>query len=104
MIKVTNKEEFSKCCELMNSIDKESRLLGWSLIQNCMEVPKNLYLRVLTPHFIDKYEFITYMQERLSIKPEFIKQGILLYDLIFKGKYKYSYLSATLFIKDDKSN
>lgn len=100
MIKVTNKEEFSKCCELMNSIDKESRLLGWSLIQNCMEVPKNLYLRVLTPDFINYYEFMNYMQERLLIKSD-IKPGILLYDLVFKRKYRYHDQLAILFIKDD---
>lgn len=104
MIKVTNRKEFTKCCKLMNSVDKESRLLGWGLIQDCMEVPKNLYIRILTPHFINKYKFMEYMQERLSCKPKFIKPGIMLYDLVFKGKYKYRYQSATLFIKDDQSN
>lgn len=104
MIKVTNRKEFTKCCELMNSIDKESRLLGWSLIQDCMEVPKNLYLRVITPDFIYDYEFMDYIQKRLLFGSTIIKSGILLYDLIFKGKYKYRSQLATLFIKDDKSN
>lgn len=104
MIKVTNRKEFSKCCELMNSIDKESRLLGWSLIQDCIEVPENLYIRVLTPHFINEYEFMKYIQERLLYKPKVIKQGIMLYDLVFKGRYKYHTQLATLFIKDDQSN
>ena len=104
MIRIINQEEFKKCCELMNSVDKESRLLGWSLIQDCMKVPENLYIRVLTPNFIDEYEFMKYMQERLSCKPKFIKQGIMLYDLVFKGKYKYHYQFATLFIKNDQSN
>lgn len=88
----------------MNSIDKESRLLGWGLIQDCMEVPENLYMRVVTSNFIEEYEFMKYMQERLSIPPKFIKQGILLYDLVFKGKYKYHSQLAILFIKDDQSN
>lgn len=87
----------------MNSIDKESRLLGWSLIQDCMEVPENLYIRVLTPGFIHNYEFIYYMQERLLVVSD-IKPGILLYDLIFKGKYKYHNQLATLFIENDQSN
>ena len=104
MIRITNQEEFKKCCELMNSIDKESRLLGWSLIQDCMEVPENLYIRVLTPHFINEHEFMKYIQERLLYNSKFIKHGIMLYDLVFKGKYKYYDQLATLFIKDDKSN
>lgn len=104
MIKVTNRKEFIKCCKLMNSIDEESRLLGWSLIQDCMEVPENLYIRVLTPSFINEYEFMKYMQERLLYEPKFIKQGIMLYDLVLKGKYKYHTQIARLFIKNDKSN
>lgn len=104
MIKITNKKEFSKCCKLMNSIDKESRLLGWGLIQNCIEVPKNLYLRVITPDFIYEYEFMDYIQKRLLFDSTIIKSGILLYDLIFKGKYKYRTQIAKLFIKDDQSN
>ena len=103
MIKVINRKEFIKCCKLMNSIDKESRLLGWSLIHDCMEVPKNLYMRVTTICFIDNYEFMHYMQKRLLVKSD-IKPGILLYDLVFKGKYKYYSQLATLFIKDDQSN
>jgi hypothetical protein len=103
MIRITNQEEFEKCCELINSIDKESRLLGWSLIQDCMKVPENLYIRVTTPDFINNYEFMYYMQKRLLVKSN-IKPGILLYDLIFKGKYKYHNQLATLFIKDDQSN
>lgn len=104
MIKVTNRKEFIKCCKLMDSIDKESRLLGWSLIQDCMEVPENLYIRVITPHFIIEYEFMEYMQERLSYEPKFIKQGNMLYNLVFTGKYKYHTQIATLFTKDDKNN
>lgn len=87
----------------MNSVDNESCLLGWSLIQDCMEIPKNLCIRVLTPGFINNYEFMYYMQKRLLVKSN-IKPGILLYDLIFKGKYKYHNQLATLFIKDDQSN
>jgi len=102
MIRITNQEEFKKCCELMNSIDKESRLLGWSLIQDCMEVPENLYIRVLTPGFINNYEFMNYMQKRLLVKSD-IKPGILLYDLVFKGKYKYRNQLATLVINERTS-
>lgn len=103
MIEVTNRKEFFKCCELMNSIDKESRSLGWSLIQGCIEIPENLYIRVITSGFINTYEFIYYMQKRLLVESD-IKPGILLHDLIFKRIYKYHDQSAILFIKDDQSN
>jgi hypothetical protein len=87
----------------MNSIDKESRLLGWGLIQDCMEVPENLYIRLVAPNTIKEYKFMNYMQQRLSFK-SFIKYGVLLYDLVFKGKYKYYDQLATLCIKNDQSN
>lgn len=88
MVKILNREEFIKCCELMNSVDKESRILGWSLVQDCIEIPENLYIRVITVGFTGEYKLMEYIQERLSFKSN-IKQGTLLYDLVFKGKYKY---------------
>lgn len=103
MIRIINQEEFKKCCELMNSVDKESRLLGWSLIQDCMKVPENLYIRVVDPNITKEYKFMNYIQRRLSFK-SFIKYGVLLYDLVFKGEYNYYNQFATLFIKNDQSN
>lgn len=102
MIKVTNQKEFEKCCELMNSIDKESRLLGWSLIQDCMEIPENLCIRVLTPTFVEDYVFTTYITERLRWITD-ISTGHLLSNLVFKGKYKYRNQLATLVINERTS-
>lgn len=102
MIKVTNQEEFEKCCKLMNSVDEESRLLGWSLIQDCMEIPENLCIRVLTPTFVEDYVFTAYITARLHWNTD-IKNGHLLSNLVFKGKYKYRNQLATLVINERTS-
>jgi hypothetical protein len=37
MIRIINQEEFKKCCEMCNSKDLESRYLGISLMNECVE-------------------------------------------------------------------
>lgn len=37
MIRIKNQEEFKKCCEMCNSRDIESRYLGISLMNECVE-------------------------------------------------------------------
>lgn len=88
MIRITNQEEFKKCCEMCNSKDIESRLLGLSLLEECVE-HLNCGTLCAKLEYIDKsvdlYEW-----------PEFIKIGINainykfgddLYGLISRGFY-----------------
>ena len=52
MIRIINQEEFKKCCEMCNSKDIESRHLGVSLMNECVEIlssnPFNKNFRINT--------------------------------------------------------
>lgn len=88
MIKITNQEEFKKCCEMCNSRDIESRYLGISLMNACVEHLNSLKLRVEIIHIdenIDLYEWSKFIE--IGINSVCYKFGNELYELLLRGYY-----------------
>lgn len=105
MIRIINHEEFKKCCEMCNSIDTESRYLGISLMNECVEHSNSTNLsckmkRVNGDEFL--YNWHRYIE--MGINSPCYKFGNELYELLLRGHYTTtSGLKLTL-IEDDQSN
>lgn len=105
MIRITNQEEFKKCCEMCNSKDLESRYLGISLMNECVEHLNCPNLTVKMERF-DGDEFL-YSWDRyieMGINSVCYKFGNELYDLIFRGYYKTPSGIKIMLIENDQSN
>lgn len=44
MIRIINQEEFEKCLPMLDSPDVECRLLGWELLCECTDLPRDSVL------------------------------------------------------------
>jgi hypothetical protein len=104
MVRIINQEEFKKCCEMCDSKDIESRLLGLSLLEECAEFLNTCNLSVLVKHFYGgecKYSWHTFVE--IGIKAPEFKFGTVLYNLLYDGFYKWKTITYKL-IEDDQSN
>jgi hypothetical protein len=105
MIRITNQEEFKKCCEMCNSKDIESRLLGLSLLEECTEFLLNTCnVSVLVKHFYGgecKYSWHTFVE--IGIKAPEFEFGTVLYNLLYNRFYKLRTITYKL-IENDQSN
>lgn len=104
MIRIKNQEEFKKCCEMCNSRDIESRYLGISLMNECVEHLNCTSLTVQVVHHpgdIDLYEWNKFIE--IGIDAINYKFGNDLYDLILQG-YRKSEFGLTMRLKYDKSD
>lgn len=106
MVRIKNQEEFKKCCEMCNSRDIESRYLGLSLLEGCVEHLNTTNLKVKTEYSdgsVDLYEWPKFIE--IGINAQYYKFGNDLFDLIFQG-YRKSTLTGfkMKLIEDDKSN
>ena len=90
MIRIINQEEFKKCCDMCNSRDLESRYLGISLMNECVEHLNCTNLTVQVIHhsndIIGLYEWSEFIE--IGINVINYKFGNDLYDLISRGYYK----------------
>jgi hypothetical protein len=105
MIRIINQEEFKKCCEMCNSKDIESRLLGLSLLEECTEFLLNTCnVSVLVKHFYGgecKYSWHTFV--KIGIKAPEFEFGTVLYNLLYNRFYKLKTITYKL-IENDQSN
>ena len=106
MIRITNQEEFKKCCEMCNSIDIESRYLGISLMDECVEYLNCGKLHVKIEYFdksVDMYEWNKFIE--IGINNQYYKKfGDDLFHLIFRGCYTTSKGFRLRLIENDQSN
>ena len=87
MIRIINQEEFKKCCEMCDSKDLESRLLGLSLLDGCTEFLNTGNILVLVEHFYGgkgKFNWHRFIEIGINA-PEF-EFGTLLYNLLYNKK------------------
>lgn len=101
MVRIKNQEEFKKCCEMCNSRDIESRYLGISLMNECVEHLNcsNVTVQIVySPGDIDMYEWNKFIE--IGINATNYKFGNDLYNLISQGYYK-SGLYCTMRLKYD---
>ena len=87
MIRIINQEEFKKCCEMCNSKDLESRYLGISLMNECVEHLNcpNLGVRWTFRGMESLYEWHRYIETGINF-PDY-KFGDELYQLLLRGYY-----------------
>lgn len=87
MIRIKNQEEFKKCCEMCNSKDLESRYLGISLMNECVEHLNfpNLSRKLLVVDNGCLYNWNEYIET--GINAIWYKFGDELYELLSQGHY-----------------
>lgn len=106
MIRIINQEEFKKCCEMCNSRDIESRYLGLSLLEECIEYFnwENLIVKIVHINgMVDLYEWSKFIE--IGINVQYYKFGNDLFDLIFQGYCNKSPDGFKMvLIEDDQSN
>lgn len=86
MIRIKNQEEFKKCCEMCNSRDIESRYLGLSLMNECVEHLNCSDLRVKITHVdrsVERYVWSKFIE--IGINSCYYKFGDDLLGLISQG-------------------
>lgn len=105
MIRIINQEEFKKCCDMCNSIDIESRLLGLSLLNECVEYlnTENIIMEVIFPDkIIDQFDWFEFIDICVNCS-DYDSFGNLLYDLLYRGIHEDD--SITCILKEnDQSN
>ena len=105
MIRITNQEEFKKCCEMCDSKDLESRLLGLSLMNECVEFwnTGNISVSVWSPFTLnEEYDWYSFLN--IGINDINYKFGTVLYYLLSKHRF-YENLHTTYYlIENDQSN
>ena len=102
MIRIINQEEFKKCCEMCNSKDLESRYLGISLMNECVEHLNCTNLTVQVIHNSDDILGLFEWSEFIEIGINVIdyKFGSALYDLISQGYYQSGFGTIMRLIYD----
>mgnify|MGYP006874624770 CR=1 FL=1 len=105
MIRIINQEEFEKCCNMCNSRDIESRLLGISLLNGCVEYLNtgNIIIEAIFPEkIIYQYDWFEFIDACVNCS-DYDSFGNLLYYLLYRGIYKEC--SITCILKEnDQSN
>ncbi len=105
MIRIINQEEFKKCCEMCNSKDIESRHLGVSLMNECVEILSSnpfIETRVLGSPSPQIYHLIDYISKVIN-QPSYNYLGDILYNLTFYRVYRKPWITYKL-IENDQSN
>lgn len=105
MIRIINQEEFKKCCEMCNSKDLESRYLGISLMNECVEFLNSPKLRAEIIHIdgnIDLYDWSKFIE--IGINAVRYKFGNELYELLLRGYYTTPSGLKMILLEDDQSN
>lgn len=105
MVRIINQEEFKKCCDMCNSRDIESRLLGLSLLNGCVKYlnTENIILEVILPEkTIYQYDWFEFIDACINF-PDYNAFGDVLYDLLSRGIHKKDSITCTL-KENDQSN
>lgn len=105
MIRIINQEEFKKCCEMLDSKDFESRLLGLSLMDECVEFYNTINISVLIrSSFTDEMKCDWHSFLNTGINDINYKFGTVLYYLLSEHRF-YKSPHTTYYLKeDDQSN
>lgn len=105
MIRIINQEEFKKCCEMCNSKDLESRYLGLSLLEGCVEHLNtgNIIIKVIFPEkTIYQYDWFEFIDICVNCS-NYDSFGNVLYNLLYQGIYK-EYSTIFILKENDQSN
>jgi hypothetical protein len=106
MIRITNQEEFKKCCEMCDSKDLESRLLGLSLMNECVEFwnTGNISVLVWPPSTLNgKYDWYSFLN--IGINDINYKFGTMLHSLLLNRRFYEVNRGATYYlIENDQNN
>lgn len=103
MIRIKNQEEFKKCCEICNSIDIESRYLGLSLLEECIEFLNPINVSVLIYSYSYQSSFSWYKFIEIYVQDVKFNFGTVLYNLLYYGFYTINTITYKL-IENDQSN
>ena len=106
MIRITNQEEFKKCCEMCDSKDLESRLLGLSLMNECVEFwnAGNISVLIWPPSTSNKkYDWYSFLE--IGINDPNYKFGTILHSLLLNHRfYEFNHGTTYYLIENDQSN
>ena len=105
MIRIINQKEFEKCCEMCNSIDIESRYLGISLMNECVEHLNSPNLSCKMKRFNGDESLYTWDRYlEMGINSVCYKFGNELYELLLRRYYTTPSGLKIILIENDQSN